>query len=411
MRRQKSFMKQFLLLILCVSMSVLLIACGGSGTTSSGSASEEAAETTENTNDNKEAQTEVPSSDGTSVIETDSTNAAVETTAVSEELAAETDVATLNTDEEGGLDPSIQYKEGEEKIFDSDHYSITVTGYDPKYHIPLLEDGEDLGSDYFAISILFENKSDFLFTNEWENKAAVNRVMTGAELADGEGEAINSFDDLFSRTSGFEVPAGETKKALILLNLDPLIFEGITSVDEVIFELNGGFWEDDVVGLPVQDVMTMYPTGKNSDEIIPTEKIMEKNVKDNTMIVADQENLQAGIMCRDTEEGSLFGICFYNKTDKVIKAALEDVYVNGVEYCDTSEGEKSQITIEADLLPGCYNSDTLLWSFIEENELTEIKELKAKLVVVEESDNIDSPSYDIMYEGEIVNSEDIDWKP
>lgn len=413
MRQKKGFVKQFLVLIFSASLLVLLTACGGSGTTSSDPAPKETAEATESTNGNEEkAQTETLPANESSSLETDPSNeATTETTAVSEESADKTDTAVINADEEKGLDPSVQYKEGEEKVLDTDKYSVTVTGYDPACHTSFIMAGDDIGSDYFAVSILFENKNDYVYKNTSDdNKAAINRVMTDLYFVDGEGEAIESLQDPLFGSSEFEVQAGETKKALILLNPEPLINEGLTSVDEIIIELNGAMW-DDVAGEPVQDVMTMYPTGKSTEDIIPAEKIMEKNLKDNTMIVADQEDFQVGIICEETEEGPLYKTCYYNKSDSRTIIALEDVYVNGIEYCDTSGGKKVLIRHCGDILPGCYDTASINRDFMDENNLTEIEELKAKMIELKESEDIFSSSYDHSYGGEIVNSQDIVWKP
>ena len=48
---------------------------------------------------------------------------------------------------------------------------------------------------------------------------------------------------------------------------------------------------------------------------------------------------------------------------------------------------------------------------MDENNLTEIEELKAKMIELKESEDIFSSSYDHSYGGEIVNSQDIVWKP
>ena len=189
----------------------------------------------------------------------------------------------------------------------------------PKYTIndEVIVDNDDCT---FKIVKAEDSSWGFTLKTYCENKTADKTLMFTTNQVCVNGYMIDPF-------WAKEVVAGKKANSEITFNSSDLKEIGISSPDEIIFELrvyNSDDWNADDF---VKGVFTVYPTGKNPDEIVYPERKTTSDEK----VFFDDDRITFVIL--NTKEDDIWGCtlnCYLeNKTDKTLMFTWEDVSVNG----------------------------------------------------------------------------------
>ena len=399
-------MKRITVFLLSSLLAVSLAACGG-GASAGTEAAEKAAESSgNNASEGKEETVEKAAEALSTAVIADETTAD-EKGAVEETAPAAEETGNI-------LDPSVQYKEGEETLVETDRYAVKVTGYDPAYHYEPEDPENDRNGafDCFAVSIRFENRSEYLF----ESEGAMDRPLAAVNRNQGLSPVFQwdrKTDDREKKSifGGFEAAAGDSIDGRILIPLEKLAGAGITSVDEIRIQISGTFKDENVLKEYVRCTAAMYPTGKSAEEITPSGR-MEK---EQMTVLADREGVLVGFLPGETDEFLHFYV--ENDTEENVRVVLSDRKINGTDFYMVVGGEKhpagSGSVRLADLLPGCHAAGVMAVDkngFMKENGFAQVTEFGAELSVYKASNKDSGSSMKERHEnGDEIFSESIHW--
>lgn len=180
-------------------------------------------------------------------------------------------------------------------LIPDDQCSFTVTGTEMNEHLGL------------QIHVLCENNSDRPLMFSWNNVSVCGFM----------------YDPLWAT----EVAPGKKVNSTIGVDTYALEQIGINSVDEVTFTLTVRDSEQFMEAPMVEEIYTLYPTGKNAETI----KLPQYRHRDNETVIVDTEDLTFIIYEVDDELADYYTLHCYiaNRTDKNIMLYWEDVSVNG----------------------------------------------------------------------------------
>lgn len=238
-----------------------------------------------------------------------------------------------------------QYDTSDRTIVENDRCAFVVTSYDPD------------GTFGFTVRARCENRSDRTLMFSWD-ECSVNGWMIDPFWAE-------------------EVTAGNTSNAEIIFDRDELEKCGITSVEELEFELHiydSNDWEADPV---VSEDYTIYPTGLGPGRI----DIPERISKEGEEVIID--NGQCSFIIESVDPEGLMGYtltCYLeNKTDDELMFCWGDVAVNGMmidPFWAASVDDRKR----------AYAEIIFLESDLEDNEIQTVEKIEFRLRVYDSSD-------------------------
>ena len=197
--------------------------------------------------------------------------------------------------QEGILDESVTYLDEDQVLMDTESAAVTITGY-------------HAASDGFRIQVRCENRTE-------------NTVLFGTKTA-----YVNRFilDPVWAQ----EVGPGESVDSEMVFSVKDLGKCGISSVDELILVLqamDSENWEYLTDG----EAVTVYPTGKNPEEITAGVHVPEEGEQ----TVADNEYCRFSVLKAENEPllGYMVSCYVENKTDRPLTFEWSQTSVNGTD--------------------------------------------------------------------------------
>jgi hypothetical protein len=239
----------------------------------------------------------------------------------------------------------ISYVMENEVVVDNEYCTFTITK---------VEDDPVWG---VTLKVLCENKSDKNLTFSWED-VSVDGYM---------------IDPLWATS----VAAGKKDNSSITFSSSEFTEIGITSVDQIKFELRVYDSDDWTADEIVEEVFTVYPTGLAADDII----IPERPAASGEYVVYDSDDCTFIILGQEQDSIWGYGLKYYieNKTDKGLTFSWDNVSVNGFmidPFWATSVAAGSREVSEISFFS----------SSLEENDISEVSEIEFALRVYD-SDN------------------------
>lgn len=215
----------------------------------------------------------------------------------------------------------------------------------------------DTSADGCTVSARCENRSDRTLMFSWD-ECSVNGWMIDPFWAE-------------------EVTPGNTASTRITFDRRDLDRCGITSVDEIEFELHiydSDDWEADPV---VSDDYTIYPTGLGPGRI----DIPQRVPKDSEKTIVDDKRCTFIIESADPEGVMGYTLMCYleNKTDDELMFSWSDVAVNGIMLdpfwaAEVEDGKRA------------YAEISFLQSDFEDNNITSVEKIEFRLRVYDSDD-------------------------
>ena len=189
----------------------------------------------------------------------------------------------------------------ETTIFDDDNCSFTIVGAEENAYTGL------------ELEVVCENKTERILMFTWSNSSVCGYM----------------YDPFWAE----EVQPGEKVTSTIYLDTFALEEMGITSVDEITFDLYVYDSEDFMAEPLVNQTFTVYPTGLDADRVsYPERKALEEEtvIVDNEVMTFVIEKLYTMEKLGE-DDGEAYRIHCYilNKTDKNLMVAWEGISIDG----------------------------------------------------------------------------------
>lgn len=220
----------------------------------------------------------------------------------------------------------------------------------------------------FRINDITDKKGNVQVSVYLENKTEDKTLMFAMEDCVVNGCAIDPF---WAKT----VAAGKKSNDSFTFSSSELETYGLTSVDELRFELRVYNYDDWLEDPVVKEVFSVYPTGKEADQVV----YVKREDQSDDEIFVDNEELKVSAIGsgKGTFWAYYVSLYFENKTDEVLMFSWRDVSVNGY-MCDPYFAT----TVPAH---SCKYADvTFSTSAFEENNIETVEEVEFNLYVYDD---------------------------
>lgn len=204
---------------------------------------------------------------------------------------------------DGMFDENAAYQEGDQAVMDTGECRVTITGY-------------EADADGFRVKLTCSNDSDrtvdFVIGSTYLNRFLLDPVY-------------------LSSGYGVEAAPGESQDTELVYSVRDLERCGISAVDEFTISLQV-IDAGDASALTEQETVTVYPTGKSAEEVVPAIHVPTENEQ----VLADNDTCRFSVQeaVHESVLGYLIAGSLENKSDTTLIYEWSGTAVNGVETDD-----------------------------------------------------------------------------